>query len=192
MKRFMLTLLLVLVLFSPSPAQAAEPAKAPDGFRGIKFGTDLSKVSGMIKTGDMFLAATRWVKQDDKLFVGDVACHGITYSSFNNQFFSVDITYGTKDFGEKLNFLKLSEALKNIYGKPDIDEFRDNDGHPFFMKVWQFKNIEVRYCYWETPNLCGGYISYTYLPIQKQSYSYHDRQKQKEYKEAAESLKKDL
>lgn len=175
MKKIGLAMLFALVLFTSLPASAADPAKAPDGFRGIKFGTDLSKEREMEKTGRTFESATIWERRGDMLFIEDAPCSAISYSTFNNLFFKAMVRFYTKNSSEGRNIFSLGQALSDIYGEPDRNEISFDNGI-YMMKFWNFKNnVTVTFNYLMEEDIVSGFLSYTFLPIEQQRFDYHYR-----------------
>lgn len=192
-KIFLLILVLLCVIFFVAPASAADSANAPDGFRGIKFGSDLSKISGMKKMNVNILDMEAWTKVGDKLFIGDVPCSMILYNTYNNKFFQVTISFDTNDLQAKIDFLTIGKILIDKYGVPD-QNLGDPENSDFHF-AWQFENnVTVQFAYTEEPaNNPTSLIIYTYMPILGQwgTVNSAKMEKQKE-EERKESIKNDL
>jgi len=85
----------------------------PDGFRGIKWGTNISQLPDMGLTEDD--GGTKYyVKNNDKMKIGDADINQLVYGFYKNRFCVVAIV-----FDGYSNFSKIKETLVNEYGKPD-------------------------------------------------------------------------
>ena len=95
-----------------------EPRKGPDGFRGIKWGTDISTLKDMryIKTS---LQGTKiYSRKNDTLHIGRVKLERIEYYFSEGEFSDVCIL--TKGY---TNWTRLEEAVFEKFGF----DYQDND-----------------------------------------------------------------
>lgn len=89
-----------------------DPAREPDGFLGVQWGEDLSKVPGMVKIG-LSGASTVYSRKDESATVGLVAkIREVQYFSFDGKFYAVKIFL---EPGEE-NWQALRAAITEKYG----------------------------------------------------------------------------
>jgi hypothetical protein len=86
----------------------------PDGFREIKWGTDIAKLKDMEfkRVDPSYGGCTVYTKKDDKLKIGNADLKTIEYSLWKDQFNSVLIS--TKGY---TNWSNLKEACFEKFGK---------------------------------------------------------------------------
>jgi hypothetical protein len=122
----------------------------PDGFRGIKWGTKIARLSGMelVRNGG---AEKYYIRPEDKLKVGEAVVERITYGFCRDEFFKVTI-----HFKGLMNYLDLKQTLFGVYGEGE--QFPGKDiytwrGRQVFITI-EFKGM-----------LNEGEAIYTYKPI---------------------------
>ncbi len=100
---------LVWTIMMPTPFK-----NEPDGFRDIKWGTDILTLSGMksIEKEDL---GESYVKEEDRLYIGKAKVEKIIYGFYKGKFVSVLIY--TKN---KANFDALKDALFKKFGKATL------------------------------------------------------------------------
>jgi hypothetical protein len=116
MKR--LLALVCLVFFSLAlPAEVLgglnfKPGSEPDGFRGIRWGADISTLKDMecFGTADDGLSKF-YIRSGDNLTIGDAQLNKIAYSFWNGKFYGVVIE--TSGYS---NYLNLQEAVSEMFG----------------------------------------------------------------------------
>jgi hypothetical protein len=86
----------------------------PDGFRGIKWGTDISGLQGMthVRTDPSYGGVEFYTRKDDELRFGDAQLDKIEYAFWKGKFSSVwihSVGYA--------NWLDLRDATAASYGK---------------------------------------------------------------------------
>jgi len=104
-----LSSLVVLIAFSNSRGFAFQ--NEPDGFRGIKWGTDIRKLPDMVlleREGDVKI----YYRKFDKLKIEDVYVDEIVYRFCKNRFCAVHIL-----FDGFSNFTKLKSVLVRQHGQ---------------------------------------------------------------------------
>ena len=166
MKRFAL---IVFFLLLPSSVFAFQ--NEPDGFRGIKWGTDLSTLSDMSKFAGDIKDGLLYERKNDTLTVGDATLTGIYYGFYDGKFFSVMMT-----FNNSSNFSKIKETLFQKYG--DIEKL-----NPYIDKYkWSGVDVVIGLDYSSINE--EGKVVYFYLP------TVHKRES--DMKERAKKAGKDL
>lgn len=121
-KRNLIPCLMLTLFLIPAASQAdtagfrMDPAAEPDGFLGIKWGDDLSRVPGMIKIGTSG-ASDVYRRQEESATVGLVAkIREVRYSAYDSKFYAVKILL---EPGEE-NLQALQAAITARYG-PGFD-----------------------------------------------------------------------
>jgi hypothetical protein len=153
MKRFLrlsfLPLLVVLVSTS-LPAQTNKPLTdnksvpptptqhpvsgylaTADGFRGIKYGTELSSLTGFKLDQDQG-AIKFYIKKNDKLTLGPIKLEAIVYHFFNDKLFGVSLHTNTEGSTESL--LRVAQTLFGNGSNPNESQ-----------EVWKGKKISAIY-----------------------------------------------
>lgn len=98
-----------------APKEATAEIGKWEGFRGIKWGTERSKIDGM---GDKpALSENGYTRKGDSLKVGDVKLVGVFWMFHHDKLAAVFITTQGED-----NKNKLLEILNARYGKPTLNE----------------------------------------------------------------------
>jgi len=149
-----ITILVVLVMVVSGCSQKPQPVPTfqnePDGFRGIKWGTKITRLSGMelVRTEG---AEKYYVRPEDKLKIGKAAIESITYGFYRDDFFKVTIR--VKGL---MNYLDLKETFVGVYG-----EGENVFGKDFF--TWPGKQVLVTIEFKRMLN--EGEALYTYKPI---------------------------
>ena len=100
--------LTVLVFLLP---QSGWTIEAPNGFRGITWGTPLSKLTGMIVADDSG-QVKYYRRSGDSLSLGEAELKRISYGFYRDKFYSVLI-----EFEGKENFEKAKTHLLATYGE---------------------------------------------------------------------------
>ena len=85
MKKIFFLALFIVVL----AGSCVSAANAPDGFRGIKWGTPISNLSGMIYTNDVGDRLKMYIRPTDKLSVGNVPLKYLFYDFIDGKFTGV-------------------------------------------------------------------------------------------------------
>ncbi len=149
-----ITILVMVVMFIFGCSQKAPPVPTfqnePDGFRGIKWGTKITRLSGMelVRTEG---AEKYYVRPEDKLKIGKADIESITYGFYRDDFFKVIIR--VKGL---MNYLDLKQTLTGVYG----------DGENVFGKdffAWSGKQVLITIEFQRMLN--EGEALYTYNPI---------------------------
>lgn len=130
--RAVLCALAALCLLS-GPAWAADPAKKPDGFRGIPFGAQVSGLKDMhlVESDGDFADYDR---KSDKMDLGGMPVEMVTYGFYKGQFYHAAIAYsGTTGFDA------VQETMVAKYGKPDVmTERADDSGRTYLLAAWNW------------------------------------------------------
>lgn len=126
----------------------------PDGFRGIKWGTNISELSemGIIEDhGEQKL----YVRKNDKMQIGDADLEVIIYVFYKDRLYGVMVIYNSS-----LNFSKLKETLFQVYGS-------GRRPNPFMEKYnWYGSSVLITLDFNEIRE--KGSIIYFYVPILKE------------------------
>ena len=102
---------LVLLVLSFSFPQSDWAAEAPNGFRGITWGTPLSKLTGMVVADDSG-QVKYYHRTGDPLNLGEAKLKRISYGFYQGQFYSV-----LMEFEGGANFEKAKTHLLATYGE---------------------------------------------------------------------------
>ena len=123
----------------------------PDGFRGIKWGTDIKDLPDMVwkeEDGDIRL----YLRKDDKLKIGDAELDAIRYGFYKGRFYGVFIAFKSLS-----NATVLKETLFQQYGQKQRPK-------GFMEKYFWFGSlVAISYDYSEVSK--SGTILYSYMPI---------------------------
>ena len=97
-RQAMLLLMLFFCIFLASCSNNSfKEGSEPDGFRNIKWGTNLRLLENMKHIGnrdDFGEVIALYIRMDDELIVGGAALEKIEYSFWNNKFFEVSLGTG--------------------------------------------------------------------------------------------------
>ena len=126
----------------------------PDGFRGIKWGTNISELTDMrvVETGKDSLY---YVRKNDTVKIGDADIDQISYGFYKSRFFQVLVEY--KGY---VNFTKLKAILIGQYGKPE------QPNQLMEKYFWSGQTVDIYFDYNEM--LKNGNIYYSFRPIQQE------------------------
>lgn len=130
------TLFAVLAIFIFCSTGSAAIKDSPDGFRGIKWGQSpsaLGKYTLLAHTGGLGY----YLKNDDKLKIGDADLTSIMYIFWENKFVMAVIQ--TEGSG---NSNALRTAMIARYGEPEHGQNNANES-----SVWHDDNIVITYNY---------------------------------------------
>ena len=170
-KGFGLTLIFLVFLL---PITVLAFQNEPDGFRGIKWGANISRRPDMTH-----IEKNMYLRKNDKLTIGDASLRDIHYRAYKGRLGGVIIRY--KDYN---NHEKLKRVFFQLYGK-------GRQPNPFEEKYnWIGSDIWILIEYSEIANWPDktkegeGHIIYDYRPR-------HNERKRKE-KEAAKKGAGDL
>lgn len=108
-----------------------KPNSEPDGFRGIKWGTDIKTLSDMeyIEIQPMYGGIKVYKRKNDILKIGDAELEEIKYCFWRDKFFKVFIlTIGY------FNFLNLKSAVFEKFG--EFEEENDEEYFWFGETAW--------------------------------------------------------
>ena len=122
-------------------ARSSKPRLDPDGFRGIKWGTEISTLKDLEnvkqdKSSDSDLVWYR--RKGDTLTIGEAKLANIFYSFWMGNFESVWI-----DFEGEQNFDVLKKELFEQFGKPLVSE-----GSMRKMGIWEGREREGTFYAW--------------------------------------------
>ncbi|MBU4185381.1 MAG: hypothetical protein KKI12_10300 [Proteobacteria bacterium] len=128
MKNRIALIIILIMLFATASAYGQEkfkPGSEPDGFRGIKWGTDIKKIkevkglefNGVQKNIDIYK-----IKRDD-LMIGDAQLSNLGYGFWQGGFMKVDIVVH-----DIKNYEKLKKVVFDTFGeakKTKLDDGTD-------------------------------------------------------------------
>ena len=138
---------LVLTLLGCSSPAASEP----DGFRGIKWGTNIDTLSGfnqIAKEGNL----TFFEKTDDQLQIDDVKLDQVIYGFHKGRFYTAMIYFPASGFN------RVQEIVGRRLGKPS-----QPDNTPS-RAMWDGPNVSVLLTLGNSPD--SARLAYLYKPIQ--------------------------
>jgi hypothetical protein len=142
----------------------------PDGFRGIKWGTNISELREMSLSEDRG-DSKFYLRKGDKLKIGDADIDRISYGFYKSRFNKLFIIYKGS-----LNFTKLKDTFFEQYGqgsKPNR-----------FMEQYYWVGETVSIAFEHSEITKKGEIVYTYDPI--------SNEKEADSKKKAKNGAKDL
>jgi len=117
-------IILVSILFLTLPVLFAFQNE-PDGFRGIKWGTNIKDCKDMkfISTTEMSgMPVKMYIRKGEKNSIGKAEIQNIAYSFYQDKFFFVTIMYKGKE-----NHAQLKYAFEGKFGKPTNPGILGND-----------------------------------------------------------------
>jgi hypothetical protein len=142
MKKLYLLLLLMLlsVLLSKNNADANNFLNEPDGFRGIKWETHVSKVKGIQNKDNVYsYGDITYTRKNDNLEIAGAKVEKIRYLFTKGKFTGVSIEFKNND-----NFNSIKEQFFKEYGTPN--HFNNSTAiHEEFM--WKGKKTLIRLFY---------------------------------------------
>ena len=157
-----LVFLLIISVCVAIPALAFQ--NEPDGFRGIKWGTNLSELPDMVLTEDVG-DEKFYTRKSDKMKIGEADIGRISYRFYKNRFCGVLV-----GFTGSSNFTKLKAVLFDQYGQPE-------QTNQFMEKYsWLGGSVVIALHYNEISKT--GNIFYGFIPI-RQEEEMDDKQKAK-------------
>lgn len=126
-------LALIALVASLTAAQAADPLKKPEEFRGIRWEAPVTSIPGMTavdRDGDI----VHYDRAGEKLDLGGIPLRHVTYSFYKGKFYHADIGYE-----EAGAFEALERSLEEKYGPPDsVRQKTDASGHAYEVAVWNW------------------------------------------------------
>jgi hypothetical protein len=152
-KRFVYLFSLVVFL-ALSSLTALAFQNEPDGFRGIKWGTNISELNDMlvVESGKDTLYYTR---KNDKMKIGDVDIDQISYGFYKTRFFVVLVEY--RGYA---SFTKLKKILIDQYGKAE------QPNQLMERYFWTGGTVDIYFDYNDMSK--NGNVYYSFRPIQEE------------------------
>jgi hypothetical protein len=138
---------LSVIVYAVMPGSESEPG----GFRGIEWGADLGKLSGMsifAEDGDLKF----YVRSDDRMKLGDVPLEKLIYGFYKGRFYNVMMYVSSQ-----ASFARVQEVLSRQYGAP----YQPTQSEKKYF--WDDGNVSVLSTYDDDSNT--GRISYIFKPI---------------------------
>ena len=154
-KRFNIMVICLTLLFTPVSSFSFN--NEPDGFRGIKWGTHISKIKNMV-FGFTWEGKKLYSRQGEKKKIGDADIDGISYEFYNDKLSGLTIAIkGYSDFN------KIRATLFHAYGTVKYKNgFSENSGTVVDIYRWAGEKVIIELEYEESIEL--GTVYYTYLP----------------------------
>lgn len=135
MKKFLLVLVAVLLVSTVAYAEYNPPSfknKEPNGFRGLKWGTELSAIGGMKVIGEEKEKMLKLcVREGDRLRFGSAKLNEILYIFWNDKLWAVYMTTS----GYK-NAQRLKKAAYRVFGEP----YKEPHGERYY---WAGERTEI-------------------------------------------------
>lgn len=132
-KTISVLLAVLLAALCPVLAAAADDfAGAPDltGFRGMKWGADVSDFKGLVLLNDDIFIQ-RYGRQNDQLAIGGIGLEHIIYNFFKGRFMGVSIqTQGAEEWQSIRNLMfEKFGAAPNISAHPAAEQYEWRAAH---------------------------------------------------------------
>jgi hypothetical protein len=143
---------LVLTVFAAIPVFAFQ--NEPEGFGGIKWGTNISEVNDLLLV-ESGKDTDYYCRKNDQMKIGDSNIDRMSYGFYKNRFYVVLVEYTGY-----LNFTKLKAILFGQYGKPE----RPNQLMEKYF--WSGGTVDIFFDY--NDMLKNGNIYYVFRPIQQE------------------------
>jgi hypothetical protein len=144
--------LLVISICVSIPAFAFQ--NEPDGFRGIKWGTNISELPDM-SLSEEYGNSKFYLRKGEKLKIGDADIDRIGYGFYKGLFYSVGIMYNGS-----LNFKKLKAIFVEQYGQAQQQkQFGEHYS-------WLGETVKIAVRYNEIAR--NGDIWYVFKPLEKE------------------------
>jgi hypothetical protein len=89
-----------------------KPGSEPDGFRGIKWGTDISTLKDMVFIDAIYKDMKRYERRGDELKIGKAKLDYIQYEFRKGRFYLVEMWFQGIE-----NFNHVKETMFEIFGK---------------------------------------------------------------------------
>lgn len=151
MKRNLILLITIILSMSSINSVYAFQSE-PKDFRGIKWGTNISKLKHMMTLNIVNGNYKSYIRKNDSMKIRNADIEKITYGFYDGKFGSVII-----DFKGFNNFIALKQLLTENYGNGDKEDW------PWESYKWkgEFVNITIN-CINDK-----GHIMYFYKPLLK-------------------------
>ena len=153
-KKLFISLLPFFVFLAFSNFTALAFQNEPDGFRGTKWGTNISELTDMlvVESGKDTLF---YCRKNDTMKIGDADIDQISYGFYKSRFFQVLVEY--KGY---VNSTKLKAILIGQYGKPE------QPNQLMEKYFWSGGTVDIFFDYSEMSK--RGNIYYAFRPIQQE------------------------
>jgi len=150
--------------------------KEPKGFRGIKWGTDIRVLPDMVFDSKSSGASIiYYTKKNEKLKIGVMDVHEITYGFYKGKFCSVIV-----DFKTPLHY-HMFNILDTAYGEHKRDDLFGGISY-----LWESERVEIRQFFLENSEV--EFVMYSYKPIHNQMHKDTNRIEKKLWDEGAKDL----
>ena len=126
----------------------------PDGFRGIKWGTNISELNDM-QLMESVKDSEYYIRKSDTRKIGDADINEVSYGFYKNRLYVVLVEYNGF-----LNFMKLKADLFDQYGKPE------QPNQLMEKYFWTGVKVDIYFEYDEISK--KGCIYYAFRPIQEE------------------------
>jgi len=127
-----LTVIIVVFLFYPNPLYAAN---LQDGIFGLKWGSNLSKLSGFSELWSKSNVGF-YIKPNEVRTINDFIVNEIIYGLYSDQFFAVYIKIDTVEV-----FDDFRRYMKSKYGIPEKTMSLKDD---LTVYRWKYKDIKIK------------------------------------------------
>ena len=148
------TLLFLLIISAYVAIPASAFKNEPDGFRGIKWGTNISELNDLL-VAESGKDAVYCIRKNDTMKMGDASIDHIFYGFYKNRLFVVLVEYNGH-----LNFTKLKAILVDQYGKPE------QPNQLMEKYFWSGETVDIFFDYNEKSK--NGNVYYAFRPIQQE------------------------
>jgi hypothetical protein len=151
------TVRLIFILFfiiSTSIANAQNTLNLQDGFSGVKWGTDVSKMPNFseVSRNDEI---GYFVRAGEVYIMDGIQLGQVTYGSYQKQFFAAYLRITSADQLEQ-----VKESLTFEYGNARAQLRIDTT-----IYIWEFKNIKIKLKFFDKHN--NHKLAFYYTPLSK-------------------------
>ena len=171
----LITVIVIMIISFLFSVYSSSYQNEPDGFRGIKWGSDIKNLRGM-KLVEDHKDKKYYIRKVDKLRIGGAALKSIAYGFHKDRFYFVYIR-----FNSIINFSSIKETLFEQYGA-GVQNNKSKEEY-----AWLGGNVNISLQYDEISQ--RGKIYYLFKPVspEEDRDKYEDKDKDKNEKSKEET-----
>ena len=153
-----------------------------EGFRGIKWGTDIYDLLGMEELNYRHGDIKHYYRPDDELTIADVPIDRIHYIFYQDKFYRVHIDY----YGNSLSFARIEGLFSKVYKqRPELSKILG-----VWYWEWDMEDVSTGMVYSDDGKF--GQIGIRYKPIAKSAELYEKQYRKGRENERFERYKNDV